>query len=127
MLRTKNLRFLYRTNLIKNRWQTFKTNDMNFKKLFFILSIFTIISCESEKFKTADGTEMEVSSLIGMDVFDIAYEYSKVSPETLTGTNNQRWVVYYSDINVTLETNKSTNTVQKARKGNSPKSSTYAD
>ncbi|MCK0115341.1 hypothetical protein [Gelidibacter sp. F63206] len=100
---------------------------MNLKKLLLILSFFAIISCESEKFKTANGTEMEVSSLIGMDVFDIAYEYSKVGPETLTGTNNQRWVVYYSDINVTLETNKSTNTVQKASKGKKPKSGTYAD
>lgn len=100
---------------------------MNFKRLFLLLSIFTIISCESEKFTTADGKVLEVSSLVGMDVFDIAYKYSKVSPETLTGTNNQRWVVYYSDINVTLETNKSTNIVQKARKGKKPKSSTWAD
>ncbi|PIB30936.1 hypothetical protein BFP78_13195 [Gaetbulibacter sp. 5U11] len=62
-----------------------------------------------------------------MDVFDIAYEFSKVGPETLTGTNNYRWVVYYSDINITLETNKSTNIVQKATKGKRPKSGTYAD
>ena len=99
---------------------------MNLKKLPLLLSIFLVISCESEKFTTADGTEMEVSFLIGMDVFDIPYEYSKESPETLTGTNNQRWVVYYSDINVTLETNKSTNIVQKADTGRKPKSSTWA-
>jgi hypothetical protein len=100
---------------------------MKFKKLLLMLSIFTIISCESEKFTTANGTEMEVSSLVGMNVFDIAYEYSKVGPETLTGTNNQRWVVYYSDINITLETNKSTNIVQKAKKGKKPKSDTYSN
>ena len=100
---------------------------MNLKKFFIILSLFALISCESEKFKTANGIEMEVSSLIGMNVFDIAYDYSKVGPETLTGTNNQRWVVYYSDINVTLETNKSTNIVQKAKKGKKPKSGTYTD
>lgn len=100
---------------------------MNPKKLFLLLFIFTIISCESEKFTTADGYEMEVASLIGMDVFDIAYEYSEVGPETLVGTNNQRWVVYYSDIDVTLETDKSTNIVQKATKGKKPKNSTWAD
>jgi hypothetical protein len=100
---------------------------MKLKKLLLVLSLFAVISCESEKFKTANGTEMEVSSLVGMDVFDIAYDYSKVGPETLTGTNNQRWVVYYSDINITLETNKSTNIVQKARKGKRPKGGTYAN
>ena len=100
---------------------------MNFKKLYLMILFFAIVSCESEKFKTANGIEMEVSSLIGMNVFDIAYKYCKVGPETLTGTNNQRWVVYYSDINITLETNKSTNIVQKAKKGKKAKSGTYAD
>ncbi|MHA7831840.1 MAG: hypothetical protein ACX93O_12135 [Flagellimonas sp.] len=98
---------------------------MNSKKLLLIFYIFTLISCESEKFITADGKEMEVTSLVGMDVFDIAYEYSEVGPETLLGTNNQRWVVYYSDINITVETDKSSNIVQKATKGKKPKSSTW--
>ena len=100
---------------------------MNFKKVFFIIIVFAVISCDSDKFKTADGIELEVSSLIGMDVFDIAYEYSKVSPETLTGTNNRRWVVYFSDINVTLDTNKLNNIVQNAKKGKNPKESTWAN
>lgn len=102
-------------------------NNMHPKKLLLIFYIFTLISCESEKFITPDGNAIEVSSLVGMDVFDIDYEYSEVGPETLLGTNNQRWVVYYSDINITLETDKSTNIVQKARKGKKPKSSTWAD
>lgn len=100
---------------------------MNLKKLLFTLFIFTLISCEPEKFTTSDGNQIEVASLIGMDVFDIAFEYSEVGPETLLGTNNQRWVVYYSDINITLETNKSTNIVQKATKGKKPKSSSWAE
>ena len=100
---------------------------MNLKKLLILLSLFTVFSCESEKFTTVDGTEMEVSSLIGMDVFDIIYEYSRESPESLTGTNNNRWVVYLSDIDLTLETDKSTDIVQKVKKGKRPKSSVWAD
>lgn len=100
---------------------------MNFKKLTFIFGLLFFISCESEKFTTSNGIEMEVSSFIGMDVFDIAYDYSKSSPETLTGTNNKRWVVYYDDIDVTLETDKTTNIVQKASKGKKSKSNTWAD
>ena len=100
---------------------------MTIKKILLLFSIVTILSCESEKFTTANGDVIEVSSLIGMNVFDIAYEYSKVSPETLTGTNNRRWVVYYEDIDVTLETNKSTDIVQKAVKGKKSKSSTWAN
>ncbi|TPV33231.1 hypothetical protein FJ651_09040 [Paucihalobacter ruber] len=86
-----------------------------------------LTSCESEKFTTANGKVMEVSSLAGMNVFDIAYEYSNSSPETLTGTNNERWVVYFDDIDITLETSKTTNIVQKAKKGKKPKSSTWAN
>ncbi|MCM4161273.1 hypothetical protein FHG64_06375 [Antarcticibacterium flavum] len=93
---------------------------MNLKKLFFLLTILITLSCDAEKFTTANGEVHEVSSLIGMDVFDIAYGYSEVSPETLNGTNNQKWVVYYKDIDVTLVTNKSTNIVQSASKGKNP-------
>lgn len=94
---------------------------MRIKKFFFLFCIVTTISCESDKFTTANGEVLAVSSLVGMDVFDIAYEYSNVSPETLNGTNNKKWVVYYEDIDVTLITNKSTNIVQSASKGKNPK------
>jgi len=99
---------------------------MNLKKLILLFFIITIIGCESEKFTTANGKTLEVSSLVGMNVFDIAYEYSKVTPTTLTGTNNERWVVYYKDIDFTLETKKTTNIVQKATKGRRPKSRVWA-
>ncbi|MDT0691244.1 hypothetical protein RM549_15720 [Salegentibacter sp. F188] len=94
---------------------------MKLKKVFLLICILTTISCESDKFTTANGEVLPISSLVGMDVFDIAYEYSEVSPETLNGTNNQRWVVYYEDIDVTLVTNKTTNIVQSASKGKNPK------
>lgn len=100
---------------------------MKLKTFFLILLIAPFIGCQPEKIKTANGNEIKISSLIGMNVFDIAYECSKASPETLTGTNNQRWVVYYKDIDVTLETNKSNNIVQKAKKGRKAKNSTWAN
>lgn len=100
---------------------------MNPKKLLFILFILALLSCQSEKFITADGKEMEITPLVGMDVFDLAYEYCAVGPETLMGTNNQRWVVYYSDIDITLVTDKATNIVLQTEKGKKPKSNTWAD
>jgi len=90
------------------------------KKKFFLLSILATISCETDNFTTANGEVLEVSSLIGMDVFDIGYDYSEVNPETLNGTNNQRWIVHYREINITLVTDKSTNIVQSATKGKNP-------
>jgi len=63
---------------------------MNLKKLHLLLYVFTIISYETEKFIPSDGKEMEVLSSIGIDVFDIEYEFSQVGLETLMGTNNQR-------------------------------------
>lgn len=100
---------------------------MNFKIIIILFCIISLIGCESEKFTAANGSIHEVSSLIGMNIFDIGYEYSEGSSETLIGTNNQRWVVYYEDINITFETKKSTNIVQKAKKGKNPKSSVWAD
>lgn len=92
--------------------------------LFFIAAL---VSCASETFTSVNGEELEVSSLVGRSVFTVASEYSNDGPETLTGTNNDRWVVYYQDIDVTVETNKKTNVVQVATKGRNPKSGTFAD
>ena len=83
------------------------------------------INYESKKFTSKEGKEIEISSLVGMNVFDVATKYSKVSPETLIGTNNERWIVFYSDINVTLETKKATDIVQIAKKGKKPKNSIF--
>lgn len=96
------------------------------KKLIFLSIFLVLLSCETEKFTTYDGKVFEVSSLVGMNVFDVSVQYSNDSPETLTGTNNERWIVYFKDINVTLETDKSTDIVQNARKGKKPKESTWA-
>ena len=96
------------------------------KKLFTLITLLVLTtSCKNEKFKSTDGEEKEISTLIGLKVFDIIYNQSEATPETLTGTNNKRWVVYLNDINVTLETNKSTDIVQKATLGKNPKSSVW--
>tara|TARA_R110001592_G_C12684666_1_gene705034 strand:+ start:190 stop:468 length:279 start_codon:yes stop_codon:yes gene_type:complete len=90
------------------------------KKLIYILILISALGCSSDHFTAANGEDYDVSTLIGMDVFDVAYNYSRKSPETLEGTNNKKWVVYYSDINVTMVTDKQTNIVQKATSGRNP-------
>ncbi len=46
--------------------------------------------------------------------------YSKSSPETLEGTNNQNWIVYYKDLDVTFKTLKKTDIIQTAKSGKHP-------
>ena len=91
------------------------------------MSLAVVISCQEGKFTSINGEEKQLSSLIGMKVFDVIYNESKANPETLTGTNNNRWVIYLDDINITLETDKSTDTVKKASLGKKPKKSTWAN
>ncbi|APD07323.1 hypothetical protein UJ101_01813 [Flavobacteriaceae bacterium UJ101] len=91
------------------------------RKIIFVLLISTIISCKSENFKTLDGSEIKTSSLTGKNVFDVGNKFSKVLPQTLKGTNNQIWVTYYSDIDITLESDKSTEIILKAIKGKKPR------
>ena len=49
-----------------------------------------------------------------------ARTYSKSSPETLKGTNNQNWIVYYKDLDVTFKTSKKTDFIQTAKSGKHP-------
>lgn len=102
-----------------------KKSKYGIKKLILFLLISIVSGCQPERFTTKNGNVLEVSSLVGMNIFDLDYEYTKGSSETLVGTNNERWIVYFSDIDVTLETKKSTNIVQKANKGRKPKNSVW--
>lgn len=90
----------------------------------FIILLIIIISLtimNNNEFTTVDGKVLPVESLVGKNVFDIAYEYSADTPQTLKGTNNYIWVVYYRDIDVTLITEKGTDIVLKATKGKKPR------
>lgn len=57
---------------------------------------------------------------IGENVFFIARTYSKSIPETLTGSNNQYWIVYYEDLDVSFKVVKSTDVIINAKPGRHP-------
>lgn len=82
---------------------------------------------ELKKFNDINVELTDVSSLIGMNLMDISNRLSKVPPETLKGTNNIRWVVYFKDLDVTVETTKSTNIVQRAEKGRKEKKDVWSE
>lgn len=63
--------------------------------------------------------EYEIEKTIGQDVFFVRGNYSKSSPETLEGTNNDYWIVYYEDINTTFKVSKKTFKIENAVLGKS--------
>ena len=64
--------------------------------------------------------EFEINKVIGQNISIIKGKYSKSSPETLNGTNNKYWIVYYEDINTTFKVTKKTDRIKKAKKGKIP-------
>ena len=85
-----------------------------------LICITRLISCQPETFKSKSGEEIELSSVEGKDIFEVTQKHSEKAPETLEGTSIDTWIVYYSDINVTFETNKSTNEILSATLGKNP-------
>lgn len=76
------------------------------------ISMLTIPRTEFEEIKP-----LNLDECIGAELFDIVQKHSKSTPETLTGTNNDYWIVYYKDINVTFTVKKKNNAIEKAVKG----------
>lgn len=66
-------------------------------------------------FDQSENKITDLDALKGLNVFDVARTYSKSSPETLSGTDNHTWVVYYQDINVVFKVDKSTDKIISAR------------
>ena len=64
--------------------------------------------------------EFDIDNVIGQNIFSVIGNYSKSSPETLDGTNNEYWIVYYSDIDATFKVKKSTDKIQKTMTGKVP-------
>ena len=58
-----------------------------------------------------------ISQSKGQDIFYISGNYSRSSPKTLEGTNNDFWIVYYTDINTTFRVSKKTMKILKAENG----------
>ena len=85
------------------------------------MSLATLLfSCGPSTFVSKTGEEIDLSSVTGKDIFEITQEHSEESPQTLKGTNNDVWIVYYSDINVTFSTEKSSNKIIDASIGKAP-------
>lgn len=66
------------------------------------------------------GTEMielpklDIENVIGQNIFTIAGSYSKSFPQTLESTTAKKWVVYYDDLDVIFEVDKSNDKIIKA-------------
>lgn len=72
---------------------------------------------EIPRTKFVEPTPLNLNECIGKNVIDIVQEHSKASPETLSGTNNEYWIVYYKDIDVTFTVKKKNDIIEKAEKG----------
>ena len=64
--------------------------------------------------------DFDINNVIGKNIFTIAGDYSKSLPVTLDGTNNEYWIVFYEDIDITFKVEKSIDRIQKAKKGKIP-------
>lgn len=116
------------TQTVQTTHTTSSANNQNWNKNYGCIAIIVIAIIVGifslnidNKFTTPSGDTIETSSLVGKNVFDVRHLYSPTNYETLTGTNNYRWVVYFKDINVTVESEKSTNIIYKATKGRKPR------
>lgn len=58
--------------------------------------------------KIKELPKLNISEVIGKDIFYIAGNYSKSFAETIDGTNSKEWIVYYDDINVVFKVDKAT-------------------
>ena len=64
--------------------------------------------------------DFDINNVIGKNIFTVAGNYSKSPPETLNGTNNEYWIVFYEDIDITFKVEKSKDRIQKAKEGKKP-------
>ncbi|GET31575.1 hypothetical protein PbJCM13498_04380 [Prolixibacter bellariivorans] len=65
--------------------------------------------------------KFDINKSIGQNVFTVRGNYSKSLPETLDGTDNNYWIVYFKDLNVTFKVEKKTDRIIKGREGKVPK------
>ena len=57
---------------------------------------------------------------IGSNVFNYRYDNELGSPTAIEGTNNTYWVLYYSDVDITLISLKKTDIILNSSEGKSP-------
>jgi len=61
--------------------------------------------------------KLKIKDCIGQNIFDVVHKHSKSSPQTLKGTDNKKWIVYYEDINKTFVVSKSDDVISEAFNG----------
>ena len=61
--------------------------------------------------------KLNISKVVGKDIFFIAGNYSKSFPNTIEGTNSKVWIVYYEDINIVFNVDKLTKKIISAVNG----------
>ncbi|MDN3665603.1 hypothetical protein ACFFU1_16620 [Algibacter miyuki] len=86
-----------------------------------IIILIMILSCSSETFTSKKGEQIEVSTLIGRNIFTIQNSFTTVGFETLSGTDGEIWVTYSKEMDVTLVSKKSKNNIIIAEKGRHPR------
>ena len=87
----------------------------------FIILIGLCAGCSNEP--NSENLQTEIKNLVGTKYIypqsmDIIKEYG--SPETLSGTNNSRWVAYFPKGNFTIINDKKTDIIKKVLAGKKP-------
>ena len=82
------------------------------------ITMFGLWSCSSEQ--NGGDLQPDVKNLVGTryiypQSMDIITQYG--SPETLSGTNNSRWIAYFPKGNFTIITDKKTDIIKKVLPG----------
>lgn len=79
----------------------------------------------AEKFKKEKDIYHKTNNIrkrvIGKNIFDVRYNDNYGNPETLSGTDNNIWVTYYNDVDVTLISDKKTEKIINACVSKNPR------
>lgn len=65
-------------------------------------------------FEKQEMPKFDLNKVIGQSIFTVVGNYSKSQPQTLKGTNNEHWIVYYKDLNTEFKVTKGNNKIVSA-------------
>lgn len=82
--------------------------------------LFTIGVDTYPSLETKKQLEFKIDKVLGMNIFTVTGLFSDTYSKTLTGTNNEYWIVYYKDLNTTFKVIKSSMEIEKAVSGQIP-------
>lgn len=79
--------------------------------------LFTIGYDTFPSIETNAKSKFDINKVLGLNIFTVTGIFSQSNPKTLDGTNNDYWIVYYSDLDTTFKVKKSTMEIKKAAFG----------